>query len=133
MMQEDSSLQNTDQEAKSFSSMISTVLEHCLSSSEVLGLWTNRNLQKVVATFHYSSKYYCKFGACRQQATLLTVHSWYSKLCRDYSICRKYIRGFKTLIGSAAIWKFLYDWEDAMNRAQTSLLLALSRNIYDSS
>lgn len=37
------------------------------------------------------------------------------------------------LIGSAAVWKFLYDWENAMNRAQPSLPLALRKNIYDSS
>lgn len=36
------------------------------------------------------------------------------------------------LIGSAAIWKCLCDCEDAMNPAQPSLLLARSRNIYDS-
>ena len=113
--------------------MIGTIIEHCLLSSEVLDLQTNRNLQKAVATLYYASKYYCTFGVCRQQASLLTVRSWYSKLCRDYSICSKYIRGFKILIGSAAIWNFLYDWEGAMNRAQPSLVLALSRNIYDSS
>lgn len=113
--------------------MTGTIIEHYLLFCEVLDLQTNRNFQKVVATFYCASKSYCTFGVCRQQASLLTVHSWYSKLCRDYSICSKYIRGFKMLIGSAAVWKFLYDWENAMNRAQPSLPLALRKNIYDSS
>lgn len=72
-------------------------------SSEVLALQANRNLQKADATFCYTSKYYCTFGDCRPQVSLLTVHSWYSKLCRGDSVCSKHIRGFKILIGSAEI------------------------------
>lgn len=131
ILQEDSFSQSTDEETKSFSSMIWTIMKHCLLSSEVLDPQINRNLQK--ASFSYRLKYYCTFQACRQQASLMKVHSWYSKLCRDYSICSKYIRGFKILIVSTAVWEFLYDWKDAMNRARPSLLLALSRNIYGSS
>lgn len=64
--------------------------------------------------------------------SLLTLRSWSCKRYRDYSICSKYRRGLKMLIGSAAIWKCLCDCEDAVNPAQPSLLLARSRNIYDS-
>lgn len=103
-----------------------------LIATEVLDLQTCSKCQKMV-TFYYASKYPHTFEACNQQASLLTEHSWCLKLCRDYSICSKYIRGFKILIGSAVIWKFLCDWEYAMNHAQLSLLLAPSRNIYDSS
>lgn len=104
-----------------------------LIATEVLDLQTSSKCQKMVTTFYYTSKYPHTFEACNQQASLLTEHSWCLKLCRDYSICSKYIRGFKILIGSAVIWKFLCDWEYAMNHAQLSLLLAPSRNIYDSS
>lgn len=125
--------ESTDQKAQPLSSKTGTIIENCLQSTEVLDLQTGSKCQKMVTTFYYTSKYHCTCEVCNQQASLLTEHSWCLKLCRDYSICSKYIRGFKILIGSTVIWKFLCDWEYVMNHAQLSLLLAPSRNIYDSS